>query len=57
MVTFKGIKLNLASWAVRKDQMLIGLTNKEFELLAFFTRSNNKVLTWNMLLEQVEGYN
>ncbi len=57
MVTFKGIKLDLASRAVRKDKMLIRLTNKEFELLAFFTRIINKVLTWNMLLEQVEGYN
>jgi DNA-binding response OmpR family regulator len=57
MVTFKGIKLNLASRAVRKDQILIGLANKEFELFAFFTRSINKVMTGNMLLEQVRGYN
>ncbi|MCM3252509.1 response regulator transcription factor [Priestia aryabhattai] len=56
LLTFKGIELDLESRTVIKDKKLIELTNKEFELLAIFMRNINKVLTRDMLLEQVWGY-
>ncbi|MFP3669443.1 response regulator transcription factor [Priestia sp. SIMBA_032] len=54
--TFKDIELDLESRTVIKDKKLIELTNKEFELLTIFMRNINKVLTRDMLLEQVWGY-
>ncbi|MGG3122748.1 response regulator transcription factor [Priestia megaterium] len=56
LLTFKDIELDLESRTVIKDKKLIELTNKEFELLAIFMRNINKVLTRDMLLEQVWGY-
>ncbi|TPF16711.1 response regulator transcription factor [Priestia megaterium] len=56
LLTFKDIELDLESRTVIKEKMLIELTNKEFELLAIFMRNVNKVLTRDMLLEQVWGY-
>ncbi|AYE51814.1 response regulator transcription factor [Priestia megaterium] len=56
LLTFKDIELDLESRTVIKEKMLIELTNKEFELLAIFMRNINKVLTRDILLEQVWGY-
>ncbi|MEH7590502.1 response regulator transcription factor [Priestia megaterium] len=56
LLTFKDIELDLESRTVIKEKMLIELTNKEFELLAIFMRNVNKVLTRDILLEQVWGY-
>lgn len=56
LLTFKDIELDLESRTVIKEKKLIELTNKEFELLAIFMRNVNKVLTRDMLLEQVWGY-
>ncbi|MFL0498611.1 response regulator transcription factor [Priestia megaterium] len=56
LLTFKDIELDLESRTVIKEKMLIELTNKEFELLAIFMRHVNKVLTRDILLEQVWGY-
>ncbi|MGG0480643.1 response regulator transcription factor [Priestia megaterium] len=56
LLTFKDIELDLESRTMIKDKKLIELTNKEFELLAIFMRNINKVLTRDMLLEQVWGY-
>jgi len=56
LLTFKDIELDLESRTVMKEKMLIELTNKEFELLAIFMRNVNKVLTRDILLEQVWGY-
>lgn len=56
LLTFKDIELDLESRTVIKEKKLIELTNKEFELLAVFMRNVNKVLTRDILLEQVWGY-
>ncbi|NEW01348.1 response regulator transcription factor [Bacillus megaterium] len=56
LLTFKDIELDLESRTVIKEKKLIELTNKEFELLAIFMRNVNKVLTRDILLEQVWGY-
>jgi len=56
LLTFKDIELGLESRTVIKEKVLIELTNKEFELLSIFMRNVNKVLTRDMLLEQVWGY-
>ncbi|WP_354315585.1 response regulator transcription factor [Priestia megaterium] len=56
LLTFKDIELDLESRTVIKEKMLIEVTNKEFELLAIFMRNVNKVLTRDILLEQVWGY-
>jgi len=55
LLTFKDIELDLESSSMIKDKKIIELTNKEFELLAIFMRNINKVLTRDMLLEQVWG--
>ncbi len=55
LLTFKGIELDLESRTMIKEKKLIELTNKEFELLAIFLRNINKVLTRDILLEQVWG--
>jgi len=46
----------MESRIVIKEKNLIELTNKEFELLAIFMRNINKVLTRDILLEKVWGY-
>ncbi|WP_154992246.1 response regulator transcription factor [Priestia megaterium] len=56
LLTFKDIELDLESRTVIKEKKLIELTNKEFELLAILMRNINKVLTRDILLEQVWGY-
>ncbi|MGG2063167.1 response regulator transcription factor [Priestia megaterium] len=56
LLTFKDIELDLESRTVIKEKKLIELTNKEFEPLAIFMRNINKVLTRDILLEQVWGY-
>ncbi|MEB4858861.1 response regulator transcription factor [Priestia megaterium] len=56
LLTFKDIELDFESRTVIKEKKLIELTNKEFELLAIFMRNINKVLTRDILLEQVWGY-
>lgn len=55
-LTFKDIELNLESRILMKDQDSIELTNKEFELLAVFMKNINRVLTRDILLEKVWGY-
>ncbi|CAK8581681.1 MULTISPECIES: response regulator transcription factor [Priestia] len=56
ILAFKEIELDMESRIVIKEKNLIELTNKEFELLAIFMRNINKVLTRDILLEQVWGY-
>ncbi|MBX9996389.1 MULTISPECIES: response regulator transcription factor [Priestia] len=56
ILAFKEIELDMESRIVIKEKKLIELTNKEFELLAIFMRNINKVLTRDILLEKVWGY-
>ena len=44
------------NYLVTVDGVEISMTNKEFELLWFFTKNTNKVFTRDQLLEKVWGY-
>lgn len=50
------ITLDLARHEVYKDQSLIELTYKEFELLKLLLQNKGKVLTRDMLLERIWGF-
>ncbi len=50
------IELNIQSHEVKKVEELLDLTPKEFQLLKFLMLNINKVLTRNLLLEKIWGY-
>lgn len=54
---FKDISLNIEGRIVRKNDEIIELTNTEFQLLLTFMRNKNRVLTREVLLNSVWGYN
>jgi len=56
LLTFKDLELDIESRVLKRGKELIELTNKEFELLLMFMRNINRVLTREMLLDQVWGY-
>ncbi|MDM5188856.1 response regulator transcription factor [Bacillus sp. DX4.1] len=56
LLTFKNLQLHVESRTLKKDEEIIELTNTEFELLLMFMRNINRVLTRDILLEQVWGY-
>ncbi|EKN70263.1 two component transcriptional regulator [Neobacillus bataviensis LMG 21833] len=56
VLSFKNLELDVESRVLRKDSTTIELTNKEFELLMMFMKNVNRVLTRDVLLEQVWGY-
>ncbi|WP_242250570.1 response regulator transcription factor [Bacillus cereus group sp. BfR-BA-01379] len=55
-LTFKDLQLQIESRAITKGNEEIELTNKEFELLLMFMKNINRVLTRDVLLDQVWGY-
>ncbi|AST07051.1 DNA-binding response regulator [Anoxybacillus flavithermus] len=56
LLTFKDLELDIESRVLKRGKELIELTNKEFELLLTFMRNINRVLTREVLLDQVWGY-
>lgn len=54
---FKDITLDIEGRIVKKDNNIIELTNTEFQLLLTLIRNKNKVLTRDILLDNVWGYN
>ncbi|MDQ0149499.1 response regulator transcription factor [Eubacterium multiforme] len=54
---FKDIELDIEGRIVKKDGDIIELTNTEFQLLLTFMRNKNRVLTREILLDNVWGYN
>ncbi|PHB20431.1 response regulator transcription factor [Bacillus toyonensis] len=54
--TFKDLHLQIESRTITKGNEEIELTNKEFELLLMFMKNINRVLTRDVLLDQVWGY-
>ncbi|WIY63451.1 response regulator transcription factor [Bacillus arachidis] len=56
LLVFKDLQLHVESRTLRKNDEIIELTNKEFELLLTFMKNINRVLTRDILLEQVWGY-
>lgn len=55
-LTFKDLQLQIESRTITKGNEEIELTNKEFELLLMFMKNINRVLTRDVLLDQVWGY-
>lgn len=51
------LKINLETRKVYRGQTLIELTGKEFEILEYFVRNKNKVLTRTNICEHVWNYN
>lgn len=56
VLTYKKIKLDEGKHEVYIDDNQINLTNKEFELLKMLMRSTNLVLTRDILLQKIWGY-
>jgi DNA-binding response OmpR family regulator len=56
VLTFKDLELDLESRMLKRGEHFIELTNKEFELLSVFMKNINRVLTREVLLDQVWGY-
>ncbi|PGK64604.1 DNA-binding response regulator, partial [Bacillus cereus] len=54
-LTFKDLQLQIESRTITKGNEEIELTNKEFELLFMFMKNINRVLTRDILLDQVWG--
>ncbi|MFP3414038.1 response regulator transcription factor [Bacillus sp. SIMBA_074] len=55
-LSFKDLQLQIESRTITKRNEEIELTNKEFELLLMFMKNINRVLTRDILLDQVWGY-
>lgn len=51
-----GLKINLEERIVKENGVIIELTLKEYELLTFLVQNKNKVLTREMLIEEIWGY-
>jgi two-component system alkaline phosphatase synthesis response regulator PhoP len=56
-IKFKTIEINVLERMVQKDNELIELTPKEFDLLMTLTSSRGRVFTRSNLLDLVWGYN
>lgn len=56
VMTTSGISLNLITREVRRQQELIELTSREFNLLELLMRSPGRVYTRTQILEHVWGY-
>ncbi|MBS4196571.1 response regulator transcription factor [Lederbergia citri] len=55
-LTFKDLELDQYSRTLKKDGHMIELTKKEYELLLMFMKNINRVLTRDMLLDKIWGY-
>lgn len=56
LLSFKDLELNIESRLLKKGDQLIELTKKEYELLFMFMKNINRVLTREVLLENIWGY-
>ncbi|CAN7373071.1 response regulator transcription factor [Paenibacillus sp. LjRoot56] len=55
-LTFQHITVDLDARLVYKDKQLVELTKREFDLLVMFMKNHHLVLTRDMLLDQVWGF-
>ncbi|BFT74110.1 MULTISPECIES: response regulator transcription factor [Paenibacillus] len=55
-LSFQNITVDVDARIVYKDQQIVALTKREFDLLVMFMKNHNLVLTRDMLLDQVWGY-
>lgn len=56
ILNFKNIEIDLQQMIVKQNGTIVELTLKEYELFAFLVKSKNKVLTREVLVEKVWGY-
>ena len=56
LITFRNLTVNTSRYEVTKDENVIELTLREFELLKFLAVQPGKVFTRETLLEKVWGY-
>ena len=54
--SFKDLELNIESRLLKKGEQLIELTKKEYDLLLMLMKNINRVLTREILLENIWGY-
>lgn len=57
IVEYKDIVINIESRTVKCSGEEVMLTTKEYELLLYLVKNNNKVLTRDYLIENIWGYN
>lgn len=55
-LTYKDLEMDLEARIVKRENEIIELTKKEFELLKLLMKNVNRVLTREVLLEEVWGY-
>ena len=56
-ITFKDLVIDQGTRTVYKENEEIMLTNKEYELLMLLINNKNQVLSRNIILEKIWGYN
>jgi DNA-binding response OmpR family regulator len=56
LLLFKDLEMNLEARIVKRETEVIELTKKEFDLLKLLMKNVNRVLTREVLLEAVWGY-
>lgn len=56
LLSFKDLELNIESRLLKKGTQLIELTKKEYDLLHLFMKNSNRVLSRELMLEKVWGY-
>ncbi|MCE4048837.1 response regulator transcription factor [Bacillus sp. Au-Bac7] len=55
-LSFKDLELNIESRLLKKGEQLIELTKKEYDLLFLFMKNINRVLTREIILENIWDY-
>ena len=56
LLMYKDLEMNLEARIVKRENEMIELTKKEFDLLKLLMKNINRVLTREVLLEKVWGY-
>ena len=56
VLSFKDLELDVESRLLKKGEQLIELTKKEYDLLSMFMKNSNRVLTRELILERIWGY-
>lgn len=56
VINIEGISIDKLAHVVKVDDEIVHLTNKEFDLLVFLIKNENKAITREKLLENIWGY-
>ena len=56
VLTCEDLTLDLISWEVYRNNLLIELTTKEFDILEYLLRNKGRVLTKSQIAEHVWNY-